>query len=146
MPKPTSQSFLTHKRYVPGFHFVAGTLVVVNLLTCLVVILRGFTLAHLGLLLSAVILGQLFWYTRQFPLRVQDRLVCLEERLRLTQLLPADLRTRVPDLVPSQLIALRFASDAEVPALVRRVLDERLLDRNAIKALITSWRPDFDRA
>ena len=146
MTAPATQTFDNHKRYIQGYHFVAGTLVTVILLWSLVRLFRDPGSATAYAFLTAIVLAQLFWYTRQFPIRVQDRVICLEERLRLAQLLPSDLRTRVPEFDPGQLIALRFASDSELPALARRVLTDQMHDREAIKRLITSWRPDMVRA
>ena len=94
----------------------------------------------------AVGLILMFWYMRVFAVTVQDRVIRLEERLRMEALLPADLKTRIPEFSPGQLVALRFASDAELPALARRVLDEKLTDQKAIKRLIKEWRADHLRA
>jgi hypothetical protein len=83
---------------------------------------------------------------RTFAVRVQDRVIRLEMRLRLRELLPPDLVPRISELRPRQLVALRFAGDRELPALTRRVLDERLQDGKAIKQLITDWQADHLRA
>lgn len=107
---------------------------------------RSFSAESVISLLLAVGLLLLWYYTRIFPLAVQDRLIRLEMRLRMQQVLPADLRSRIPEFSVGQLIALRFASDAELPALSRKVLDEKLTDRKAIKRLIQNWQPDFLRA
>jgi hypothetical protein len=140
------QNFKSHARYVPGFHFVTGGLTIVILGWMLY---RLFTLRTsadvLGVLIAIVLLMQ-FIYLRGFPLAVQDRVIRLEERLRMAQVLPADLRSRCDEFTPAQLIALRFASDAELPALARKVLAEKITDRSAIKALIVNWRPDHMRA
>jgi hypothetical protein len=77
---------------------------------------------------------------------VQDRVIRLEMQLRLQQLLPQDLRPRMREFTVNQLVSLRFASDAELPALARKVLDEKLNDRKAIKKLIRDWQPDYLRA
>jgi Family of unknown function (DUF6526) len=77
---------------------------------------------------------------------VQNRLIRLEERLRLQRLLPADLQPRIAEFTVAQLVSLRFASDAELPALARKVLDEKLDDRRAIKQLVKNWKPDYLRA
>ncbi|HXU19154.1 MAG TPA: DUF6526 family protein, partial [Verrucomicrobiae bacterium] len=69
-----------------------------------------------------------------------------EMRLRMQQLLPPDLTPRIPEFTVSQLVALRFASDAELPDLARRVLQENLTERKAIKAMVRNWQPDHLRA
>jgi hypothetical protein len=79
------------------------------------------------------------------PLRAQDRIIRLEEKTRLERLLPADLRSRVSDLTSSQLIALRFAPDDEVPELTRRALSGDLKDQSDIKRAIKNWRADHLR-
>jgi hypothetical protein len=82
--------------------------------------------------------------TRSFVTHLQDRIIRLEERLRLSTVLQEPLRSRVTELTDSQLIGLRFASDAELPALVQRALDEKL-SRRDIKKAIVEWRPDYAR-
>lgn len=139
------QTYSTHKRIVPGYHVVAGTLILGNLAWALVSLVRGPGLPAIHALVQAVILLLLAWYVRVFPLKAQDRLICLEERLRLARLLPEDLQARAAELTPGQLVALRFASDGELAALVRRVLDEKLTGGDEIKKSIVTWRPDTFR-
>ena len=79
-------------------------------------------------------------------MKVQDRVIRLEERLRLAQLLPPDLAPRIHELGAGQLLALRFAGDEEIPDLTRKVLDEKIRGREEIKKLIRHWRPDRMRA
>jgi hypothetical protein len=141
-----SQSATNHTRLVPGFHFVAGTLTIVLLGWTLY---RLVTVRSLDALLGALI-GVLlmldFYYIRAFPLAVQDRLIRLEERLRLASLLPRELQARAGEFTAEQLIGLRFASDGELPALAARTLNERIGTRAAIKALVVNWRADHMRA
>ena len=88
----------------------------------------------------------LAFYGRIFALAVQDRVIRLEMRLRMQQLLPQELRPRIPEFTVDQLVSLRFASDAELPSLARKVLDEKLSERKAIKKLIQNWQGDYLRA
>jgi hypothetical protein len=148
MAEPLQQDLRTHRKYVPAFHFVTFGILAVNFLWSLYRLFTGtappFDRVLATLVAFALIL--LAWYTRTFPLATQDRVIRLEERLRLAELLPADLKPRIGELSRGQLIALRFASDAEVAALVRRVLDEKITNREEIKKLIKDWRADHFRA
>jgi hypothetical protein len=140
-----SQSFSSHARTVPGFHYGVVGALSLNFLWSLVRLYRVPGLdALVGVVTAVGLLGLLF-YARMFPLRVQDRIIRLEMSLRLASVLPADLRARVGSLRPGQLVALRFASDAELPSLVRQVLDENLTDRREIKKRIREWQPDHLR-
>jgi hypothetical protein len=99
----------------------------------------------IGVLTSvALLMG--FLLARMFALSVQNRVIRLEERLRCERLLPQDLQARIVEFEPGQLISLRFACDAELPALARKVLDEKMKDRKAIKQQIKNWRADYLRA
>jgi len=82
---------------------------------------------------------------RIFALGVQDRVIRLEERLRYARLLPDDLRARIGEFTINQLVALRFACDAELPVLARKVLDTKMNERKAIKRMVQNWRPDYQR-
>jgi hypothetical protein len=95
-------------------------------------------------LLAAALLTLAF-LGRLFALGVQDRVIRLEERLRYQQLLPDDLQPQIKDFTISQLVALRFAGDAELPVLARKVLNDNIGDRKTIKRLIQSWRADYQR-
>jgi len=96
--------------------------------------------------LVGLVLILLFVNARESTLAVQNRVIRLEMRLRLAGLLPSDLQARIPEFTLGQLISLRFASDAELPALARKVLDEKMNDRKAIKQLIKDWQADWLRA
>jgi hypothetical protein len=93
----------------------------------------------------AVALALMAWYLRIFPLKAQDRIIRLEETLRLERLLPADLKPRIGDLRPGQLIALRFAGDEELPELTRAVLAAEVTTPGEIKKRVRNWRADHFR-
>jgi Family of unknown function (DUF6526) len=145
MPQPP-QTFENHTRWVPPFHFGVIGALVLNLLWSIVRLFQAPGIdAAVGLLLACALLGIVF-YMRVFALTVQDRVIRLEMRLRLLDLLPPDLRARMNELTRNQYVALRFASDAELPELVREVLDGKIRDRTAIKRKIRTWQPDYFRA
>ena len=141
----SEQSYENHSRLVPGFHFLTVGILVINLVWSVVRLVRDLSIDSVVALLVAVALILLAFYARTFVLTVQNRVIRLEERMRLERLCP-DLKGQLHELTPGQLIALRFASDAELPALTRRVLDERITDRKVIKKAIQSWRADHLRA
>ena len=143
---PSPQTYANHRRFVPAFHFVAFGILVLNLGASVWGLTRGLTFAAVVSALLAVALLILFFCMRLFALTVQDRVIRLEMRLRLAQVLPADLRRRVDELGVGALVALRFASDAELPDLVRWVLTDRVTDRDAIKRRVRDWQPDHLRA
>ena len=104
-----------------------------------------FSVGTLALFLTAASVPVAITFGRIFALGVQDRVIRLEERIRLERLLPDDLKGHVEDLTTDQLIGLRFASDGELPGLVRRVLDGEFEDRKAIKQAVQNWRADQQR-
>lgn len=143
------QTFATHAKYVPGYHFVTFGILVVNFLWSVyraIWPIPGMPVFdRLLAVLVAVALMLIAWYLRVFPLRAQDRVIRLEERSRLERLLPPDLRGRVGELSTGQLIALRFAGDAEVVELTRMVLDQKITGQKDIKQKIRDWRADHLR-
>jgi Family of unknown function (DUF6526) len=151
MAEKQPQSFANHTRFDPLFHFFLVPVFALGLVLSLV-----HFFAHLGegdfrdhlhsglIVLLAVALLLWLFKTRLYALRVQDRVIRLEERVRLMQLLPERLRGRIPELTESQLCGLRFASDGELPALAERALNEKL-SRKDIKRAVQSWRPDYWR-
>jgi hypothetical protein len=139
------QTYANHARFVPLFHFVVFGLLVVNALYRLYVVVRWFGLGTVIDALLGIALVLFAWSVRTFDARLQDRIIRLEMRLRLARLLPAELQPRIAELSPGQLIALRFAPDAEVPALVAEVLGGRLTKGSEIKQRIQTWEPDYFR-
>lgn len=147
MAQQGAQSFQTHRKYVPGFHFVTLGILTVNLLWSLYRLFTGTAPVFDRVLavLVAFALALLAFYARTFALGAQDRVIRLEERLRLARVLPADLQPRIQDLSRGQLIALRFAGDAEAADVVRKILDENITKQDDIKKLIRDWRADHFR-
>jgi hypothetical protein len=130
---------------VPAYHGVAFGMLVVPILWFAYRTVTDFSLEGLMLLIfcGGVLIVTLF--ARLFPLGVQDRVIRLEERMRLQRLLPEDLQNRVGDITTDQLIGLRFAPDEELPDLARRVLDGSLSDRKSIKQAVKNWHADNQR-
>jgi hypothetical protein len=141
------QNFANHTKIFPPFHFFVVPVLFINLGVQLYW-MKVFWFSYTGifgvLMALALIVG--FFSARLFALSVQDRVIRLEERLRYQRLLPADLQLRIEEFTVAQLVSLRFASDAELPALARKVLDEKLNERKAIKQLVKNWKPDYLRA
>jgi hypothetical protein len=141
------QNFANHTKIFPPFHFFVVPVLLVNLGVQLYW-MKAFWFSYTGifgvLMALALIVG--FFSARLFALSVQDRVIRLEERLRYQRLLPADLQARIDEFTVAQLVSLRFASDAELPTLARKVLDEKLNERKAIKQLVKNWKPDYLRA
>ena len=146
MAQTTPQTFENHTRIVRAYHMGAFPLLVINLLWSAYRVIGSFSADAVVALLLAIALLLIFYHSRIFALRVQDRVIRLEMRLQMEKLLPPDLRARIPDFTVGQLVALRFASDEELPDLARKVLAENLTDRKTIKRMIKKWNPDYLRA
>ncbi len=141
------QNFQHHGRWVGPFHgFVLPALLLNFIWSIYRWVHLGFTIDGLVNLLTAFALMLLAFYARAFAVTVQDRVIRLEERLRLEKLLPEDLKPRIGEFTANQLIGLRFASDSELPTLARKVLSDNLADRKSIKQMVQNWRPDNLRA
>lgn len=139
------QSFANHARFVPLFHVGVFGAFVLNVLFQAYRLYLAPRPSHAMELLVALALVGLFFYARVFPLKAQDRVIRLEMRLRLHEILPPDLHPRIAELTPRQLIALRFASDGEMADLVREVLAGKLATGTEIKKRIRDWQPDHLR-
>jgi hypothetical protein len=146
MAQPTPQKFENHTRNLPAYHFVALPLFFINFCYAAyqaVVHVSWATAIGLALAVALVLLALL---SRMMVMTVQDRVIRLEERLRMRALLPADLQPYIDQFTVKQLVGLRFASDAELPALARKVIDGKIENQKAIKQMVTEWRADFQRA
>jgi len=138
------QSLQNHTKIDPAFHYF---LLPVGLFLLVVVIRRA--IQNWGFLPAVEVVGVLWaivavFKIRTYSLKVQDRVIRLEERLRMAGLLPEPLKLRAADLTESQIIALRFASDSELPVLVEKALSSKLPSKE-IKQSIKTWRPDYWR-
>jgi hypothetical protein len=140
-----TQTLGTHRRWIPAWHFFAVPILLINVFVVAVNFVRDPRLINGWTVLVAIALFLGILLSRNMPLRAQDRIIRLEERVRLERVLPADLRGRIGDLTADQLIGLRFAPDDEVPELARRVLGGELKTRADIKRAVKNWRADHLR-
>jgi len=141
------QNLQNHVRVVPPYHMFVFPVLFVNIGWAIYRVVK-FPISFptvFGVFLSVALL-LLALYARLFVLTVQDRVIRLEMRLRLAEILPPDLRPRIPEFTVAQLVSMRFACDAELPALARKVLDDKMSDRKAIKQLVKDWQGDYVRA
>ena len=139
------QNFSNHSRMVPPFHYVALPILLVNFVSAVVGLFNGITFDASLHVLVAVALIIVALFARVFALKAQDRVIRLEMRLRMRELLPEDRQGRINDFTPSQMVGLRFAGDAELPELARKVLDENITKSTSIKKMITDWQGDYFR-
>jgi hypothetical protein len=144
MPTSEEQSFAKHARWDPVFHFITAPIALLTVLGSIVHAWRHFGIWNVWLIVVAITATVMLTRLRMYSLMVQDRVIRLEERLRLSSLCGEPLRSRIPELSVSQLIALRFASDAEAAALAERALTSNLTSKQ-IKEAIQVWRPDHQR-
>jgi hypothetical protein len=150
MAENTPQTFANHTRLLPAYHMVCFPLLVINLLWRLyrlyfaIDIGSGRAAPTFDTLLGIALL-LLFFLARTMPLTAQDRIIRLEETMRMERLFPPNLKARIGEFTRPQFVALRFASDAELPELAAKVLDGKIEDRKAIKQMIKTWRPDYLR-
>jgi hypothetical protein len=144
MSKPTPQNYANHARFDPLFHFVLIFVLLANLIYAIVHLVRHANFASAWFLVLSVAAILALFKLRMYPLRVQDRVIRLEERLRLQALAPAEWHTQIYRLTEDQLIGLRFAADEEVVVLAKLALEHNL-NRKQIKERIKSWRADYWR-
>ena len=145
MATSPAQNYDNHKKIVPGFHGVAFGILAINFFYSAYVAVTAFSVGSVVALLLAFGLIMVMFYARLFALAAQDRVIRLEERLRLHDILPPEQKDTIDKLTTGQLIALRFASDGEVGALVATVSSEGIEDREEIKKRVTNWRADHQR-
>jgi len=141
MSDATPQSLKNHARLDPLYHMVLAVIVIANVIVSIVHLVRHPCFSSAWLVVLSVALFILILRMREYPLKVQDRVIRLEERLRLQALAPAAWHTQIYRLSEDQLIGLRFAGDDEVVALAKMALEENLT-RKQIKQRIRNWRAD----
>lgn len=138
------QSFANHARFDPPFHFFMIPVFAITTVAAIVTAVRTPSLGSIWYVVFTAAITVAAFKIRLYALKVQDRVIRLEERLRMMSVLPAEMRARIPEVTADQCVGLRFASDEELAALVRRALDEKL-DRKQIKQAVTNWRADYHR-
>lgn len=138
------QTYASHRRFDPAYHFVAFPLYLLFLVISVAALWRNPTPITLGQVVLTALTGLLFLKLRLYALTVQDRVIRLEETLRMERLLPADLKARIPELRRDQFVGLRFAADAELADRVREALAEKLSGED-LKKRIQVWRGDHFR-
>ncbi|MBB5319183.1 DUF6526 family protein [Tunturibacter empetritectus] len=144
---PAAQNFKNHTRFHPPFHFVILPLLILNLIFSIYITIHrwpAYQHTNLWWIAMSIVFFLMAGLSRDYALKAQDRIIRLEERLRLQALLPPADRAHIDELTVPQLIALRFASDAELPDLAHRALTKNM-DPKAIKQAIVNWRPDNRR-
>ncbi len=144
MAEKKPQTYANHTRRDPLFHFVALPIFLLAVIVGIVHFIWRPSLHTGAFFVLSVAAAIAVLKIRLYSLKVQDRVIRLEERLRLSSLLPEPLRSRIPELTEGQLVALRFASDAEVQKLAERAISEKLSPAD-IKKAIQTWRPDYWR-
>jgi hypothetical protein len=141
---PSSQNFSNHTRFDPPFHFFILPVAVASVIMAIMHAYKVPTGLNGWLVVVAIAAFMAAGKTRGYALKLQDRVIRLEERFRLSSVLQEPLRSRISELTDTQLIGLRFASDGELPALVQRALAEQL-SRKDIKKSVINWRADTAR-
>ena len=144
MSEKKPQNYENHAKFIPVFHYIALPLLLVNFFGALFRVTQEisfYTLNDVGLAISLIVVAV---FTRLFALKAQDRVIRLEEQIRMQTFLPDALKAQVGRLTMGQIVALRFASDEELVDLTQDALDQNT-SPNALKQAVKNWRPDYDR-
>ena len=136
------QTYKNHARLLPGYHFFVLPVLLVHFLNQIRHLVIAPSRATSWAVVVALALLMLAFFARVMALKVQDRVIRLEMRMRLMQVLPPDLQHCINELTPGQLVALRFASDAELPGLVRDVVEGKCTTGKDIKLKVKDWQAD----
>tara|TARA_B100001146_G_scaffold88235_1_gene78261 strand:+ start:627 stop:1064 length:438 start_codon:yes stop_codon:yes gene_type:complete len=144
MSEKKPQNYENHAKFIPVFHYIALPLLLVNFFGALFRVTQEisfYTFNGVGLAISLIVVAV---FTRLFALKAQDRVIRLEEQIRMQTFLPDALKAHVGRLTMGQIVALRFASDEELVDLTQDALDQNT-SPNALKQAVKNWRPDYDR-
>ena len=141
----SDQNFKNHAKVVPAYHYLTFPMLALPTLYLGYGVVTDFSFADLVTFIFSVGVVFAAFFARWFALGVQDRVIRLEERMRMEKLLPEDLKHRIPEVTTEQMIALRFASDEELTGLVFTALSEGISDRKTLKQAIKNWRADNQR-
>ena len=141
----SAQTYKNHAKFVPVYHFFALPILLANVIWAGARTFGALSVETVMGLLVALALIVLALFARVFANKVQDRVIRLEMRLRLRELLPADLQPRINDFTVDQLVSMRFAGDEELPGLAASVLRDGVRDRKTIKQMVKKWTPDEAR-
>lgn len=140
-----TQTYANHTRWLPPYHFFLAPLMLINLIFWIVRMYQVPSWDHGWMILLSIGLVALTLLARTQALTVQDRLIRLEERLRYKDVLPVELAEKAMNLRTSDYIALRFASDKELPGLVEKTLNGGFEKPKDIKLAVENWRGDYLR-
>ena len=144
MAEKIPQNYANHVKLDPLFHFFLLPVAAITVGLAVYNVIRNFSFFAAWMVVLSIAFAVVIFKTRLYALKAQDRVIRLEERLRLAMLLPETLRPRIPELTESQLVALRFAPDGEVAVLADKALSSKLRGVEIKKAIVT-WRPDYFR-
>jgi len=144
MSKSTPQNLTNHVRWDPPYHLILGLVLLANIVYAVVHLWRQPNISSSWYLVLSLIVFVPFFKLRMYSLKVQDRVIRLEERLRLQALAPAEWHSQIYRLSEDQLIGLRFAADNEIVELAKQALEHNL-NRKQIKERIKDWRADYWR-
>ena len=140
-----TQDYKSHRRFVPLFHFFVVPILLINLGVEISRLFQNQSGYQMWAAVVALALAVLPFAARGMAVKAQDRIIRLEERQRLSSLMPAEDHAKVNELTPSQLVALRFASDEEAPDLAKRTMTGEFKSQNEIKKAVKNWRADLHR-
>ncbi len=140
-----AQSYKNHAKVIPAFHFFVVPILLANVIWSARIAIQAPTTGSILASATALALITAAFFARFFALKAQDRVIRLEMRMLLRELWPAGLHPKISELTMSQLIALRFASDAELPELAQTVLRDGIISQKQIKLMIEEWKADHQR-